>query len=290
VAAWPPASIDEGDLDPLGRSWKVARHPGCGVLLREEIDDDFSSGGLAESFGEVVSPPRRQLPHRRKIRAHLEAVVGNWIVPSHEAEQARDDHNSPPRNRRKRGRVEVVPDDSRVALPCRECRRSRQRRVGGLRSHQVGAFHPEQSFASATGRAESFDNGEALGRERPERAIAGVPTIIRMATFAVTRLFRIQRLALRGREQEDWNKVRETAGSGGHAVTLASKVSRMRVHLDTEKCQGHNRCYALAPELFDVDDYGEAMLIGDGSVPTELEDKARLAASNCPEYAITITD
>jgi ferredoxin len=65
---------------------------------------------------------------------------------------------------------------------------------------------------------------------------------------------------------------------------------RMRVHLDEEKCQGHNRCYALAPELFDVDDYGQAVLIGDGSVATELEAKARLAVSNCPEYAITITD
>ena len=64
----------------------------------------------------------------------------------------------------------------------------------------------------------------------------------------------------------------------------------MRVHLDAEKCQGHNRCYALAPELFDVDDYGQAVLIGDGDVSPDLEDKARLAASNCPEYAITITD
>ncbi len=64
----------------------------------------------------------------------------------------------------------------------------------------------------------------------------------------------------------------------------------MRVHLDVEKCQGHNRCYALAPELFDVDDYGQAVLLGDGSVTPDLEDKARLAASNCPEYAITITD
>lgn len=64
----------------------------------------------------------------------------------------------------------------------------------------------------------------------------------------------------------------------------------MRVHLDAEKCQGHNRCYALAPELFDVDDYGQAVLIGDGSVSADLEDKARLAASNCPEYAITISD
>ena len=32
-----------------------------------------------------------------------------------------------------------------------------------------------------------------------------------------------------------------------------------------------------------------AVLLVDGEVPTELHDKARLAASNCPEYAITIT-
>jgi ferredoxin len=64
----------------------------------------------------------------------------------------------------------------------------------------------------------------------------------------------------------------------------------MRIHVDSEKCQGHNRCYALAPELIDVDDYGNAMVIGDGDVPAELEDKARLAVANCPEFAITITD
>ncbi len=64
----------------------------------------------------------------------------------------------------------------------------------------------------------------------------------------------------------------------------------MRVKLDTDKCQGHNRCYALAPELFDVDDYGTAVLLIDGEIPTELEDKARLAVANCPEFAITIDE
>jgi ferredoxin len=64
----------------------------------------------------------------------------------------------------------------------------------------------------------------------------------------------------------------------------------VRVRVDREKCQGHNRCYALAPELFDVDDYGDAHEIGDGTVPAALEDKARLAASNCPEYAIVIEE
>lgn len=64
----------------------------------------------------------------------------------------------------------------------------------------------------------------------------------------------------------------------------------MKVHVDPDKCQGHNRCYALAPELFDVDDLGNAHEIGDGLVPPELEDKARLALANCPEYAISIEE
>lgn len=64
----------------------------------------------------------------------------------------------------------------------------------------------------------------------------------------------------------------------------------MRVHVDQDLCQGHNRCYSIAPELFDVDDYGNATERGDGVVPAELEDKARLAASNCPEYAISIIE
>ena len=64
----------------------------------------------------------------------------------------------------------------------------------------------------------------------------------------------------------------------------------MRVHLDSGRCQGHNRCRALAPELFDVDDDGQAVLNVDGEVPDELNANARLAASNCPEFAITITE
>ena len=84
--------------------------------------------------------------------------------------------------------------------------------------------------------------------------------------------------------------MRKSLGQGLFRAEFDLYSRLMRVHLDAEKCQGHNRCYALAPELFDVDDYGQAVLLGDGDVPSGLEDKARLAASNCPEYAITITD
>ncbi|MCP3857893.1 MAG: ferredoxin [Actinomycetia bacterium] len=64
----------------------------------------------------------------------------------------------------------------------------------------------------------------------------------------------------------------------------------MKFILDTEKCEGHNRCYTFAPELVDVDDYGYASAKGDGNVPADLEDKARLCADNCPEFAITIEE
>jgi len=62
----------------------------------------------------------------------------------------------------------------------------------------------------------------------------------------------------------------------------------VRIVYDRAACQGHNRCYLLAPELFDVDDEGYAILLVEGDVPAALEDKARLAADNCPEYAITL--
>jgi ferredoxin len=64
----------------------------------------------------------------------------------------------------------------------------------------------------------------------------------------------------------------------------------MKVHVEADKCQGHNRCYAIAPELFDVDDLGNAHELNDGTVPAELEDQARLAFANCPEYAITLSE
>jgi ferredoxin len=62
----------------------------------------------------------------------------------------------------------------------------------------------------------------------------------------------------------------------------------MRVELDRSACQGHNRCYMLAPELFDTDDEGYAVLLVAGEVPPELQEEAQLAADNCPEYAIEI--
>jgi ferredoxin len=65
----------------------------------------------------------------------------------------------------------------------------------------------------------------------------------------------------------------------------------MRVVLDSTRCQGHGRCYTLAPALFAADDEGYAVLLkADVELDQTLHDDARIAADNCPEFAIDVTE
>lgn len=64
----------------------------------------------------------------------------------------------------------------------------------------------------------------------------------------------------------------------------------MKIHFDRDACQGHNRCYLLAPELFDVDDEGYAVLLVDGDLDDQQRERAQLTVDNCPEFAITLVD
>jgi ferredoxin len=62
----------------------------------------------------------------------------------------------------------------------------------------------------------------------------------------------------------------------------------MKVQIDPERCQGHGRCYDLAPDLFAADDEGYGTVPGDGTVPDGQENEAQLAVANCPERAVTL--
>ena len=64
----------------------------------------------------------------------------------------------------------------------------------------------------------------------------------------------------------------------------------MKLQIDADRCQGHGRCYDLAPELFAEDDEGYGQVLGDGTVPPAKETEARLAAANCPERAISAAE
>jgi ferredoxin len=64
----------------------------------------------------------------------------------------------------------------------------------------------------------------------------------------------------------------------------------VKVRIDSEKCQGHGRCYDLAPDLFGDDEEGFGQVLGDGAVSPDSERQANLAVANCPERAIEIIE
>jgi ferredoxin len=63
----------------------------------------------------------------------------------------------------------------------------------------------------------------------------------------------------------------------------------MKIVLDTDRCTGHGRCYALAPEVYDADDDGHCVVRLD-EIPPELEAKARSGVNNCPEEALSVVE
>jgi ferredoxin len=63
----------------------------------------------------------------------------------------------------------------------------------------------------------------------------------------------------------------------------------VRIVLDAERCQGHGRCYSLAPDLFDSDDLGHCVLLVD-EVPDGKEADAQNGADNCPEQALALVE
>jgi ferredoxin len=74
------------------------------------------------------------------------------------------------------------------------------------------------------------------------------------------------------------------------AGRMMSEGKTLTARVDPARCQGHNRCTALAPELFELDEFGYARVRGDGVVAKALEKTAWLAQANCPERAIEISE
>lgn len=68
----------------------------------------------------------------------------------------------------------------------------------------------------------------------------------------------------------------------------AEEGGALSVRVDGKRCQGHNRCIAICPEVFDADEYGYSV-VKQSEVGPELEEKVRLAEQNCPENAISVT-
>jgi ferredoxin len=64
----------------------------------------------------------------------------------------------------------------------------------------------------------------------------------------------------------------------------------VKAQINSSLCQGHGRCYDLAPALFGEDDEGYGQVLGDGTVRPDQEQDARLVVANCPEYAVQLVE
>ena len=63
----------------------------------------------------------------------------------------------------------------------------------------------------------------------------------------------------------------------------------MKIKSETEKCVGHARCAAVAPEVFSLDDNG-FNTTPEIAVPDALKDKAARGARACPEMIILVEE
>lgn len=62
----------------------------------------------------------------------------------------------------------------------------------------------------------------------------------------------------------------------------------MKIHVEEGRCQGHARCAATAPSLYDLGEDG--LSIADGKeVPPGMEQDARDGAAACPERALSVS-
>jgi ferredoxin len=64
------------------------------------------------------------------------------------------------------------------------------------------------------------------------------------------------------------------------------KEFSVKVAVDTARCVGHARCNVVAPQAFDLDDDGYAVVIAASGVSAE---DLHSAADSCPERAITVS-
>jgi len=64
----------------------------------------------------------------------------------------------------------------------------------------------------------------------------------------------------------------------------------MKVRVDPSKCAAYGACHDACPSVFELDEWGYAQVVGDGTVPAEHETAARAAVAQCPENAIAMDE
>lgn len=71
---------------------------------------------------------------------------------------------------------------------------------------------------------------------------------------------------------------------------MTGKTTMKKICVDLDRCEGHGRCYAIAPDLLGpMDDHGHAEFLAEGVDVTDakLYERADRAVQSCPEEALS---
>lgn len=72
------------------------------------------------------------------------------------------------------------------------------------------------------------------------------------------------------------------------ARRLSPGECSVKVRVKVEMCEGHGKCEKAAPEIFKVGDDDVSVVLIEGDLPKELEEKAERAYRLCPRQAIEL--
>lgn len=61
----------------------------------------------------------------------------------------------------------------------------------------------------------------------------------------------------------------------------------MKVQVDRVRCEGHGVCEEIAPDVYQLDDEGELVILVD-PIPDASQSKAESGARLCPVAALTV--
>lgn len=64
----------------------------------------------------------------------------------------------------------------------------------------------------------------------------------------------------------------------------------MRINVDFDNCDGHGQCVIAAPEVFDLNDDGDTVIVLIEDPDESLRPKIIAAAKQCPVAAIKLED
>lgn len=65
-------------------------------------------------------------------------------------------------------------------------------------------------------------------------------------------------------------------------------LAGMRVTVDYDLCEGHGQCLLAAPDVFDIPDGAEQVVVLEADPPEAERDRVIRAAAMCPAQAIQI--